>query len=121
MNNNDTTPTDAEVREAYANIQDQENGEEWTSPQLEREFDAWLAAHDERIRVEVERGVLANAQRFGGAGPIEAAAHAESQERWPLDHDAKTAAGREMGRRWRLGFVVGAVWAHFRLTRNAND
>lgn len=44
MNGNDTPPTDSEVREAYANIQDQEGGEEWTSAKLEAEFDAWLAS-----------------------------------------------------------------------------
>ena len=56
MTNNDTTyanvMTDDEVRDAYATVVDSETGEEWASPRLEAEFDAWIAAHDARVKAE---------------------------------------------------------------------
>lgn len=45
---------------------------------------------------------------------FERLANTHARERWPIDHDSHM-----LGEKWRLGFVIGAIWARGMFRRDA--
>ena len=59
----------------------------------------------DRMKAELDEAAGAEFERL---------ANTHARERWPIDHGS-----HKLGEKWRLGFVIGAIWARGMFRRDA--